>query len=64
MAELAGRHALVTGASRGIGRGIALHLAVNGADVTAHGRDLEALRRGAAGDRAAPAEAAARWPAT
>ena len=44
MSDLDGRHALVTGASRGIGRGIAMHLAVNGADVTAHGRDLEALR--------------------
>ena len=43
MGELSGRHALVTGASRGIGRGIALHLAMHGADVTAHGRDLEAL---------------------
>jgi 3-oxoacyl-[acyl-carrier protein] reductase len=43
MGELSGRHALVTGASRGIGRGIAMHLALHGADVTAHGRDLAAL---------------------
>jgi 3-oxoacyl-[acyl-carrier protein] reductase len=41
--ELAGRHALVTGASRGIGRVIAAHLAAHGALVTLHGRDTEAL---------------------
>ena len=33
MADLAGRKALVTGASRGIGKGIALALAASGADV-------------------------------
>jgi 3-oxoacyl-[acyl-carrier protein] reductase len=41
--ELADRHALVTGASRGIGRVIATHLASHGARVTVHGRDTEAL---------------------
>jgi 3-oxoacyl-[acyl-carrier protein] reductase len=43
--ELADRHALVTGASRGIGRGIAHHLASHGARVTLHGRDVDALAR-------------------
>jgi 3-oxoacyl-[acyl-carrier protein] reductase len=42
-AELSDRHALVTGASRGIGRVIAGHLAEHGARVTVHGRDTEAL---------------------
>jgi 3-oxoacyl-[acyl-carrier protein] reductase len=41
--ELADRHALVTGASRGIGRVIARHLADHGARVSLHGRDVEAL---------------------
>jgi 3-oxoacyl-[acyl-carrier protein] reductase len=41
--ELADRHALVTGASRGIGRVIARHLADHGARVTVHGRDTAAL---------------------
>ena len=41
--ELAGRHALVTGASRGIGRVVAIHLASHGARVSVHGRDTEAL---------------------
>lgn len=41
--DLAGRHALVTGASRGIGRVIATHLANHGARVSVHGRDAEAL---------------------
>ena len=41
--ELAGRHVLVTGASRGIGRVIAIHLASHGARVSVHGRDTEAL---------------------
>jgi len=44
-AELSGRHALVTGASRGIGRVIARHLADHGARVTVHGRDTDALAR-------------------
>jgi 3-oxoacyl-[acyl-carrier protein] reductase len=41
--ELMDRHALVTGASRGIGRVIASHLASHGARVSVHGRDREAL---------------------
>ena len=37
------RVAIVTGASRGIGRVIAIHLASHGARVSVHGRDIEAL---------------------
>jgi NAD(P)-dependent dehydrogenase (short-subunit alcohol dehydrogenase family) len=40
-AELGGRVALVTGASRGIGRAIAVDLAENGATVAASSRDRE-----------------------
>jgi len=43
--ELSERHALVTGASRGIGRVIAAHLASHGAKVSVHGRDGAALAR-------------------
>lgn len=40
---LAGRHALVTGGSRGIGRAIAARLLADGAQVTLLGRDAAAL---------------------
>lgn len=40
----AGRHALVTGGSRGIGRAIAAALVGSGARVTVLGRDADALR--------------------
>lgn len=43
--SLAGRVALVTGASRGIGGGIALALAEAGADVTLVGRELDSLEQ-------------------
>ncbi len=42
--ELTGKVALVTGSSRGIGRGIALTLAQEGCDVMLTGRDEAALR--------------------
>jgi 3-oxoacyl-[acyl-carrier protein] reductase len=45
---LNGKVALITGASRGIGRSIAKTLAERGADVALTGRDVEALRETAA----------------
>jgi 3-oxoacyl-[acyl-carrier protein] reductase len=42
--ELAGKVALITGSSRGIGRGIALELAAAGCDVMLTGRDSAALQ--------------------
>ena len=41
--ELAGRHAIVTGGSRGIGAAIAAALAARGADITLMGRDPATL---------------------
>jgi 3-oxoacyl-[acyl-carrier protein] reductase len=45
---LAGKTALITGASRGIGRAIAIEFARNGADVALVGRDVAALQESAA----------------
>ncbi len=50
--EFSGRSALVTGASRGIGRAIAVEFAMAGADLALVGRDQDALE----GTRAACAE--------
>ena len=43
--ELAGKRALVCGASQGIGRAVALELALLGAGVTLFGRNLESLEQ-------------------
>ena len=47
---LKGKVALVTGSSRGIGRGVALALAAEGCDVMLTGRDAAALDEVADGD--------------
>lgn len=46
MMKLEGKVALVTGSTRGIGRGCALHLARLGADVVINGRDLHSAKFG------------------
>jgi 3-oxoacyl-[acyl-carrier protein] reductase len=57
--DLAGKVAVVTGASRGIGRAIAVDLVAHGADVALFGRDLAALEETAAECCAARADARA-----
>jgi len=54
---LSGKVALVTGASRGIGRAIAVDLARNGADVVLAGRDAAALDETVAAVKAARGDA-------
>ena len=44
-APLAGRKAVITGGSRGIGRAIACRLLAEGAEVIVTGRDAEAVAR-------------------
>lgn len=55
--NLAGRAGIVTGASRGIGRAVAIELVTRGADVALLARDRAALDETAALARAARAEA-------
>src|SRR5256885_17209231 len=57
--RLAGLRAIVTGAGQGVGRGIALALAKNGAAVVASGRTLEKVERTAGEIRAAGGDAVA-----
>src|SRR4051794_32124946 len=57
--RLAGLRAIVTGAGQGVGRGIALALAKNGAAVVACGRTLEKVERTAAEIRMAGGDAVA-----
>lgn len=67
-APLAGRHAVVTGASRGIGAAIAAVMAADGVRVTLLGRDAGNLQRVSAGlgggDRALPIVADVTDPAS
>ncbi len=56
--ELAGKVALITGASRGIGRGIALELASAGCDIMLTARDAKALEAAAQDIRARGRKAA------
>lgn len=58
MKKLEGRVALITGASRGLGKAMALALGEAGARLALVGRDLEALRETAATAQAAGVEAA------
>jgi 3-oxoacyl-[acyl-carrier protein] reductase len=60
--NLAGKTALITGASRGIGRAIAIEFARCGADVALVGRDGDALEEtGTACERARPGAVALRF---
>jgi NAD(P)-dependent dehydrogenase (short-subunit alcohol dehydrogenase family) len=58
-AGLAGRHVLVTGASRGLGRGIAERVAAQGGTVTLAARDAEALEEARGAIEAAGGDARA-----
>ena len=61
--DLAGRVAVVTGGSRGIGAGHRRYLAGDGMRVALVGRDTDALARGR-GDPLELADARSRWPPT